>query len=198
MYHRNTCRNYGATLAKLRYLRYPIYFPMRLIDQRRGVPAQVKRLEQTLNKPIVVLVVGVIAVALNVLLYFGYFLPRTAPLVEQIYSIGTSLPEAISGSDSETGNTSDPEAGSKSDPEAGGTSDSETGSTSGSGAGGTSGPEANGEAGSDSSSALAQDSPSGSSAGSPQSQQQSSGTPQSPAGSPPELPPLPTPSQDQY
>ena len=128
-----------------------------------------KRLEQSLNKPTVVLVVGVIAVALNVLLYFGYFLPRTTPLVEQIYSIGTSLPEAISGSDSETGNKSDPEAGSKSDPKAGGTSDSETGSNSdpeasgtpdsetGSksdpGAGSTSGPEASGEAGSDSSSA---------------------------------------------
>ena len=41
------------------------------------------RLERTLNRPIVVLVVGVVAVALNVLLYFGYFLPRTAPLVEQ-------------------------------------------------------------------------------------------------------------------
>ena len=89
-----------------------------------------KRLEQSLNKPSVVLVVGVIAVALNVLLYFGYFLPRTTPLVEQIYSIGTSLPEAISGSDSETGNKSDPEAGSKSDPKAGGISDSETGSNS--------------------------------------------------------------------
>jgi hypothetical protein len=168
----------------------------------------VKRLEQSLNKPTVVLVVGVIAVALNVLLYFGYFLPRTTPLVEQIYSIGTSLPEAISGSDSESGNTSDPEAGSKSGPEAGGTSDSETGSNSdpesggtpdsetGSksdpGASGSSGSEANGEAGSDS--------PSGSPAGSPQSQQQSSGTSQSPVGgsSPPELPPLPTPSQDQY
>ena len=87
-----------------------------------------KRLEQSLNKPSVVLFVGVVAVALNILLYFGYFLPRTTPLVEQIYSIGTSLPEAISGSDSETGNTSDPEAGSKSDPKAGGTPDSGTGS----------------------------------------------------------------------
>lgn len=40
-----------------------------------------RRLEQTLNKPIVVLVVGVVAVALNILLYFGYFLPRMTPLV---------------------------------------------------------------------------------------------------------------------
>ena len=192
--HRNSCRNYGATLAKPRYLRYPIYFRMRLIDQRRGVSAQVKRLEQTLNKPIVVLVVGVIAVALNVLLYFGYFLPRTAPLVEQIYSIGTSLPEAISNSDSETGSKSDPEAGSKSDPETGGTSGSETGSGSDPEASGTSGSEASGGSVSDSSSS----SPSGSAAVSPQSQQESSATPQSPSGSPPELPPLPTPSQEQY
>jgi hypothetical protein len=140
----------------------------------------VKRLEQTLNKPTVVLVVGVIAVALNVLLYFGYFLPRTTPLVEQIYSIGTSLPEAISKSDSEAGNTSDPEAASKSDP----------------GASGTSGPEAEDESKTDS---PAQDSPSGSPATSRQPQQQPSATPQSPGGSsPPELPPLPTPSQDQY
>jgi hypothetical protein len=74
----------------------------------------VSRLEQALNKPIVVLVVGVVALALNVLLYFGYFLPRTTPLVEQIYSIGTSLPEAIGKSDSETDSKSDPKAGSKS------------------------------------------------------------------------------------
>jgi hypothetical protein len=146
----------------------------------------VKRLEQTLNKPIVVLVVGVIAVALNVLLYFGYFLPRTAPLVEQIYSIGTSLPEAISNSDSETG--------SKSDPETAGTSGSETGSGSDAEASGTSGSGASGGSVSDSSSS----SPSGSAAASPQSQQESSATPQSPSGSPPELPPLPTPSQEQY
>jgi hypothetical protein len=147
---------------------------MRLIDQRRGVPAQVKRIEQTLNKPIVVLVVGVIAVALNVLLYFGYFLPRTAPLVEQIYSIGTSLPEAIS-SGSETGSGSDPEAS------------------------GTSGSEASGESETDSSPASAQDSPSGSPATSSQPQQQSAATPQTPAGSPPpELPPLPTPAEMQY
>ena len=96
-----------------------------------------KRLEQSLNKPTVVLVVGVIAMALNVLLYFGYFLPRTTPLVEQIYSIGTSLPEAIGKSDSKTGSKSDPEtgvaddvwwsdSGRGSDPEASGTTGSET------------------------------------------------------------------------
>ncbi|HYQ83525.1 MAG TPA: hypothetical protein VEP28_05915, partial [Rubrobacter sp.] len=111
-----------------------------------------KRLEQSLNKPSVVLVVGVVAVALNILLYFGYFLPRTTPLVEQIYSIGTSLPEAISGSGSDVGNASEPESGSGSDPEAGGTLDSGTDSQSDPGANGTSGPEADGEAGSDSSS----------------------------------------------
>ncbi len=51
------------------------------------------RLERTLNKPIVVLVVGVIAVVLNVLLYFGLFLPRMTPLIAHIIPIGTSLPE---------------------------------------------------------------------------------------------------------
>src|ERR671916_671106 len=54
------------------------------------------RLEQTLNKPIVVLVVGVVAVALNVLLYFGLFVPRMTPLIAHINPIGSSLPEAIS------------------------------------------------------------------------------------------------------
>jgi hypothetical protein len=53
----------------------------------------VSRLERTLNKPIVVLVVGVIAVVLNVLLYFGLFLPRMTPLIAHIIPIGTSLPE---------------------------------------------------------------------------------------------------------
>ena len=65
------------------------------------------RLERTLNRPIVVLVVGVVAVALNVLLYFGYFLPRTSPLVAHIKPIGISLPDVIS--------KSVPEASSKSD-----------------------------------------------------------------------------------
>src|SRR5215210_2386569 len=118
------------------------------------------RLEQTLNKPIVVLVVGVIAVALNVLLYFGYFLPRTTPLVEQIYSIGTSLPEAIGKSDSETGSKADPEAGSKSGSEASSKSDPA--------ASDESVPEESLESVSDSSSALPpnppSDSPSGSAA----------------------------------
>ncbi len=53
------------------------------------------RLEEALNKPVVVLVVGVVAVALNALFYFGYYLPRTAPLIERIPSISKSLPEAI-------------------------------------------------------------------------------------------------------
>src|ERR687898_129717 len=72
------------------------------------------RLEQTLNKPIVVLVVGVVAVALNVLLYFGYFLPRMTPLIAHISPIGISLPEAISKVVPDTGNKSEPEGGSKS------------------------------------------------------------------------------------
>jgi hypothetical protein len=37
--------------------------------------------------------VGVVAVALNVLLYFGYFLPRMTPLIAYINPIGISLPE---------------------------------------------------------------------------------------------------------
>jgi hypothetical protein len=155
----------------------------------------VRRLEQTLNKPIVVLVVGVVAVALNVLLYFGYFLPRMTPLVEQINSIGTSLPEAISRlgteadskSDSKTGSNSDSETGSKSDPGASGKANLE--------ASGTSVSEGSRESGSDS----PPDSPSGSPADSPPPQQQLSELHQSPTGPPPpELPPLPTPSQEQY
>src|SRR5918911_5020046 len=112
---KSKCRNYGASLAKLRYLRYPICFPVRLVDQRRGVPTQMSRLEQTLNKPVVVLVVGVIAVALNVLLYFGYFLPRTTPLVAHLSPIGVSVPEAIGKLGTEAGSKSGTEAGSKSD-----------------------------------------------------------------------------------
>jgi hypothetical protein len=77
----------------------------------------VSRLEQTLNKPKVVLVVGVLAVALNVLLYFGYFLPRMTPLIANINPIGTSLPEAISKSDSGASIESGSEASGKSVPE---------------------------------------------------------------------------------
>jgi hypothetical protein len=159
-----------------------------------------KRLEQSLNKPAVVLVVGVVAVALNVLLYFGYFLPRTTPFVEQIYSIGTSLPEAISRSDSESGSQSDPKAGSKSDS---GSSDTSSG-TSGSDGGGGSDSGGSIESGSDpssaSSSASRPDSTSGSNAAGTQPQQQSDVAPQSPDRSPPppELPTLPSPSQQQY
>ena len=73
------------------------------------------RLEQTLNKPMVVLVVGVVAVALNILLYIGYQMSGTPPLNENIYSIGTSLPEAVGKSDPKA--RSDSEASSKSGPE---------------------------------------------------------------------------------
>jgi hypothetical protein len=154
----------------------------------------VRRLEQTLNKPIVVLVVGVVAVALNVLLYFGYFLPRTTPLVEQIYSIGTSLPEAIG--------KSDPETGSKSDSNTGSNADSETGSNSDPGASGKANLEATGTSVSEGSRESGSDSPPDSPSGSPAvslPKQQSSASHQSHVGSsPPELPPLPTPSQGQY
>ena len=54
-----------------------------------------RRLEQKLNNPSVVLVVGVVAVALNVLLYFGYFLPRMTPLIAQINPVDTSPPPEL-------------------------------------------------------------------------------------------------------
>ncbi len=73
-------------------------------------------LERTLNNPRVVLVVGVVAVALNVLFYFGVFVPRVTPLIGQIsshaYAIGASLPKAISGS-GPTSAGSNPAASSK-------------------------------------------------------------------------------------
>jgi hypothetical protein len=55
----------------------------------------VSRLEQKLNNPTVVLVVGVVAVALNVLLYFGIFVPRMTPLIAQINPVGTSPPPEL-------------------------------------------------------------------------------------------------------
>jgi len=62
----------------------------------------VSRLEYRLNDPRIVLVVAAVAAALNVLLYFGVFLPRVTPLVGHAYAIvGTSLPGAISGLGSE-------------------------------------------------------------------------------------------------
>ena len=101
-------------------------------EQIGGVPTQMSRLEQTLNKPIVVLVVGVVAVALNVLLYFGYFLPRMTPLIAHLSPIGVSVPEAIGKLGTEADSKADPEPGSKSDPEASGKSDPGAGGESGS------------------------------------------------------------------
>jgi cytoskeletal protein RodZ len=66
----------------------------------------VKRLEQKFNKPIVVLIVGVVAAALNILLYFGYEMSGT-PLIGHMYSSGASLPGVISKSESK--GRSDPE-----------------------------------------------------------------------------------------
>ena len=100
------------------------------------------RLEQTLNKPVVVLVVGMVAVALNVLLYFGIFVPRMTPLIANIHSLGTSLPEAIL---PESSNKSDSEVSGKSDSGASGGSDSEAGSKSDSEAGSKSDSEASGK-----------------------------------------------------
>jgi hypothetical protein len=70
----------------------------------------VGRLEQTLNNPFVVVVAGVIAVALNVLLYFGLFLPRITPLIAHMNPIGVSPPEAIGESGPEASGESGPEA----------------------------------------------------------------------------------------
>ena len=194
-------------------------------EQRRGVTTRVSRLEQTLNKPKVVLVVGVVAVALNVLLYFGYFLPRMTPLIAHINPIGTSLPEVFvpdegTKSDSETGSKAAPESNSKSDPEGSGELNLEAGGGSGSESYVESYVEAVSGSASASPSASASASASASSAGSPPArqqsssspeasaspeasppppQQQSSAPPRSPLGSPPpKLPPLPTPSQEQY
>jgi hypothetical protein len=85
------------------------------------VSRQVTRLEETLNNPRVVLVVGAVAVALNVLLYFGVFLPRMTPLFGHVYAIGTSIPEAIAKLGPEASGKADSEAISKkSVPEASG------------------------------------------------------------------------------
>jgi hypothetical protein len=77
------------------------------------VSRQVTRLEETLNNPRVVLVVGAVAVALNVLLYFGVFLPRMTPLFGHVYAIGTSIPEAIAKLGPEANGKVDSEAISK-------------------------------------------------------------------------------------
>ena len=167
-----------------------------------------------------------VAAALNILLYFGVFLPRVTPLIGHAYAIvGTSLPGAISGLGSEARVHPDasskthsevskthsevsfgPEARGKSHPEArsyleaGGTSRSEA--ASGEFRSETSGkpaPEASLEPGTD----PPPGSPSGSPPVSPPSQSfalpQSSASPaspQSPPGSPPSEPS--TPLQQQY
>ena len=77
------------------------------------VPDQVSRLEESYN-PRVVLVAGVVAVALNVLLYFGVFLPRMTPLIEHVSTIGTAPLEAIGNALPEAIGKSDPEARSES------------------------------------------------------------------------------------
>src|SRR5215207_5139878 len=146
-------------------------FFVHLQGHRRAVPKQVSRLEQKLNDPTVVLVVGVVAVALNVLLYFGYFLPRMTPLIAHINPVGSSLLDGIG--------KPGPQAGSESGPH----------QTSGKGA-----PE--GSLASESPSA--QDSPSGSPPNTPQdlssgpppnSSPQASAPQDSPSGSPPGPPP---------
>ena len=125
------------------------------------------RLEQKLNNPRVVLIVGVIAVALNVLLYFGLFVPRMTPLVANINPVGSSLLEAISNSGRETGSNpqaasrseagNNPEADSVASPEAG--SNPQAGSEAGPHASGKSGTETGGKSGSKGSLGSETDSP---------------------------------------
>src|SRR5215213_5961601 len=62
-----------------------------------------------LNNPFVVVVAGMIAVALNVLLYFGLFLPRMTPLIAHMNPIGVSPPEVIGESGPEASGESGPE-----------------------------------------------------------------------------------------
>jgi hypothetical protein len=183
------CLKPSLFASNLRSLRYT----MRL-ETKEGVPTQVSRLEQTLNKPKVVLVVGVLAVVLNVLLYFGLFLPRMTPLIGHINPIGTSLPEAISKSDPEASSNSHPEDGSKSDSESSSNSGPEVSSKSDSESSSNSGSE--GSLASETDPPPADSPPTNSPSGSPPV---SSAPPtDSPSGSPPELPPLPTPSEVQY
>jgi hypothetical protein len=172
---------------------FAIYYA--LGNQRKEVTTRVSRLEQTLNKPKVVLVVGVLAVALNILLYFGIFLPRMTPLIAHINPIGTSLPEAISNSDPKASSNSHHEDSSKSDSEVDSKSGPEASSESDSGASIESGSEASGKSVPEESLASETDTSADSPSGSPP---ESSTSTQSPAGSPPELPPLPAPTQDQY
>ena len=61
------------------------------------VPGYVNRLENKLNNPQAVIVVGSIALALNAVLYFGLFLPRMMPLVSHAYDFGSSIPEVFIG-----------------------------------------------------------------------------------------------------
>src|SRR3712207_3722438 len=64
--------------------------------RREGRCPKVKRLLEALNNPKVALVVGVVAVGVNGLLYFLYYLPRMTPLIEQIQSIDKPLSEVVS------------------------------------------------------------------------------------------------------
>src|SRR5918997_1401398 len=79
---------------------------LRFGDQRKAERGLVWWLEERLNKPIVVLVAGVVAVVLNVLLYFGLFLPRMTPLIAYINPIDVSSPGAIGESAPEVGGES--------------------------------------------------------------------------------------------
>ena len=53
------------------------------------------RFGHQLNNPRIVLAVGMFAVLLNVLLYFGVYVPRMVPAFGNLYAFGASIPEAL-------------------------------------------------------------------------------------------------------
>jgi hypothetical protein len=64
--------------------------------KRRAVPKSEEVIGGTQQSEGRALVVGVVAVGVNGLLYFAYYLPRMTPLIEQIQSIDKPLSEVIS------------------------------------------------------------------------------------------------------
>lgn len=160
-----------------------------------GVPDHVRRLEQRLNNPWVVLVAGVIALVLNVLFYFGVFVPRVAPLIGQAYAIGASVPEIVSGPGPEARGHPKASGGSGSE-DSGGSAPEASAHP---GAGGRSGPEAvSGKPGPEGPTGSVSDTlpnPPSDSPPEPSASSQPSPSPQSPHGSSAETPPAPSPEQ---
>ena len=162
-----------------------------------GVPDHVRRLEQRLNNPWVVLVAGVIALVLNVLFYFGVFVPRVAPLIGQAYAIGASVPEIVSGPGPEARGHSKASGGSGSE-DSGGSAPEASAHP---GAGGRSGPEAvSGKPGPEGPTGSVSDTlpnPPSDSPPEPSASSQPSPSPQSSHGSSAETPPAPS-AEQQY